>query len=318
VLIAKQAKRRIGSLEDPPPLVTPIITDECTVCPWQTYCRDLLGPNAPSLILEAGRLDVREWKALASMGIETAQDLACLDLEDESWWDNYLPEVTHQREARTRLAKAVVRANMALAGMRLKRTSSGPIDVPRADIEIDFDIEWDVDNKVCLWGALLTDYEHPEGKYHHFDELEPMDEAEERALALQFLDWLRSCITLAREKGKTIRIYHYAHPERTHLIRIFGEETVSDVLAMFVDLLPIVRSNYIGVAGLSLKEVAPEFCATWHADDPGGLQAQRWIEEARSTENESKRKEMHGCLLQYNKDDVSATAKLRAGLRLVK
>ena len=166
-----------------------------------------------------------------------------------------------------------------------------------------------------MWGALLTDDEHPEGKYLPFDELEPMDEAKEHALGLEFLVWLRGCITSAREKGKTIRIYHYAHPERTHLIRIFGEETVSDVLAMFVDLLPIVRSNYIGVAGLSLKEVAPEFGATWHADDPGGLQAQRWIEEARSTEHESKRKEIHKRLLQYNNDDVSATAKLRAGLR---
>ena len=44
---------------------------------------------------------------------------------------------------------------MICAGETLRRTTHGPIDVPQADVEIDFDIEWDTSNHVYLWGALL-------------------------------------------------------------------------------------------------------------------------------------------------------------------
>lgn len=311
--VAERARQRSGAPQDPPPLVVPIITDECDVCPWHDYCRDLLGPDAASAILEAGRLDVREWRALAGLGIETAQDLAALDLEDEAWWSTYLPEVTHQPRAQERLIKAVTRARMALAGVRLERTTTGPIDVPRADVEIDFDIEWDTDNRVFLWGALLTDAANPDGTYVAFTELDPLDEDGEHALGLAFLEWLRARIGQAQKSGQIVRVFHYSHPETSHLVRVFGEE-VADVLPLFVDLLPIVRANFTGVAGLSIKQVAPEFGFHWRDDDPGGLQAQTWLDQARAAD-EAARAQLTTRLLQYNEDDVRATAALRAGLR---
>lgn len=318
VAIAETARQRAGSPSDPDPLVQPVITDECDVCPWHDYCRSVLGPEAASAILEVGRLDVREWKALADAGIETAQGLAGLeddlDQVDGQWWHGYLPNVTHQPQARERLRLASRRARMALAGVGLERTTAGPIDVPQADVEIDFDIEWDATNRVFLWGALLTDDQNPQGTYVYFTELNPLDQANERALGKRFLEWLRNRIHRARLEDQTIAVFHYSHPETSQLKRVFGEREVADLLPRFVDLLPIVRANYIGVAGLSIKEVAPEFGFHWQDEDPGGLQAQAWLEDARAVEG-VQRAAFLARLLRYNEDDVRATAALRHGLR---
>lgn len=203
---------------------------------------------------------------------------------------------------------------MALAGVRLERTTAGPIDVPQADVEIDFDIEWDATNRVFLWGALLTDDQNPQGTYVYFTELNPLDQANERALGKRFLEWLRNRIHRARLEDQTIAVFHYSHPETSQLKRVFGEREVADLLPRFVDLLPIVRANYIGVAGLSIKEVAPEFGFHWQDEDPGGLQAQAWLEDARAVEG-VQRAAFLVRLLRYNEDDVRATAALRHGLR---
>lgn len=312
--VAERALERVGAPDDPPALVVPVVTDECDVCPWHDYCRDLLGPDAASAILEAGRLGVREWAALADVGIHTAMDLAAIDVTDESWWTEYLPRVTHQPHARERLATAVRRAGMALAGVRLERITTGPIPVPSADVEIDFDIEWDTDNRVFLWGALVTDDENPEGAYVDFTEIDAIDEAAEHALGMRFITWLRERIAAAAECGEAVAVFHYSHPETSHLVRVLGSDEPADVLPLFVDLLPIVRRHFIGVAGLSVKQVAPEFGFHWRDDDPGGLQAQSWIHSAR-TGDPATREALRTRLLDYNEDDVRATAAVRNGLR---
>jgi predicted RecB family nuclease len=284
------------------------------VCPWHDYCRDVLGPDAASAILDAGRLDVREWAALADFGVHTAMDLATIDASDENWWAEYLPRVTHQPRARERLAMAVRRAGMALAGVRLQRITTGPISVPWADVEIDFDIEWDTDNRVFLWGALVTDDETLGGAYVDFTEIDAIDAAAEHALGMRFLTWLREHIASADERGETVAVFHYSHPETSHLVRVLGSDEPADVLPLFVDLLPIIRQHFIGVAGLGIKQVAPEFSFHWRDDDPGGLQAQSWIHSARGGDPAT-REALRMRLLDYNEDDVRATAAVRNGLR---
>ncbi len=312
--VAERALERVGSPDDPPALVVPVVTDECDVCPWHDYCRVLLGPDAASAILQAGRLDVREWAALAEVGVHTAMDLAAIDVTDESWWAEYLPQVTHQPRARERLATAVRRAGMALAGQGLDRITTGPISVPSADVEIDFDIEWDTENRVFLWGALVTDEKNPEGAYVDFTEIDALDAAAEHALGMRFLTWLREHIAAAAERGETVAVFHYSHPETSHLVRVLGSNEPADVLPLFVDLLPIIRRHFVGVAGLGIKQVAPEFGFHWRDDYPGGLQAQSWIHSARLGDPEM-RESFCLRLLEYNEDDVRATAYIRKGLR---
>lgn len=203
---------------------------------------------------------------------------------------------------------------MALDGVRLQRITTGPIAVPSADVEVDVDVEWDTDHRVFLWGALVTDVDNPDGTYVDFTEMQPLDETAERALGMRFLAWLRERICVAGQRGDSVAAFHCSHPEVSHLVRVFGRDEPADVLPLLVDMLPIVRRNFIGVAGVGIKQVAPEFGFHWRDDDPGGLQAQAWIDAAR-TGDPIKREAVRTRFLEYNEDDVRATAALRAWLR---
>jgi predicted RecB family nuclease len=296
-----------------PALVEPIFTEECDACPWFDYCRGITGDDVASAHITAGRLRVREWKALASAGIVTVGDLAALAVDDEEFQAQYLPEVTHIDDPIGRLATAVHRARMIRDGISLERTTSGPIDIPRADIEIDFDIEWDLDDQVYLWGALVS-RPGEEPAYRSIVSWDDLDADAALVLAREFAVWLRDQITAADEAGQQLLVYHYAHPEPRYLKRLLGETAAADLLARFVDLLPIVRSHYFGLHGLGIKKVAPEFGFIWRDEEPGGLQSQLWLQQARSAQDDAVRRAAQQRILAYNEDDVRATAAVRNGL----
>jgi predicted RecB family nuclease len=188
--------------------------------------------------------------------------------------------------------------------------------VPSADVEIDFDIEWDVDDRVYLWGARVR--RAGEGTYRPFVSWELLDESTEKELAGCFVAWLRETVVAANELGESVAVFHYSTPEPTYLKRVLGEAAVADLLLLFVDLLPLLRTNFMGVQGLGIKKVAPAFGFHWRDDDPGGLQSQGWLIEARSGPAESVRPAARQRLLRYNEDDVAATAAIRDGLRSTK
>lgn len=95
----------------------------------------------------------REWHALQRLGVSTIDDLVGVDVANAEFRARSLPEVTHVNDPVARLEVAIRRASMIRSGAQLERETTGSIDVPRADLEIDFDIEWDVENRVYLWGA---------------------------------------------------------------------------------------------------------------------------------------------------------------------
>ena len=207
--VARVAASRTGDANDPPPLVEPIFKDECDSCPWYDYCRGVTGEGVASDQIRSGRLSVREWHALTAHGISSVEDLAGLDLADQAFLDSYLPEVSHVRDPLGRLQVAVRRASMIEAGVTIERETNGPIPVPRADIEIDFDIEWDPDNRVYLWGALVN-RAGAQPEYVPAFSWQILDDASERLLAQQFATWLRGVVTAAEAQGQTVLIYHYS------------------------------------------------------------------------------------------------------------
>lgn len=309
--VAANARNRSGGPDAPPPLVVPIWQEECHECLWHQTCRDELGADAPSAAIISGNLDVREWLALRDAGVTTTSALAALDADDPSFLDAYLPQVTHQPQALKRLEAAVERAEMIRDGITLKRTTPGPLDVPTADIEIDFDIEWDADQQVYLWGFRVAD--NDSSYYRAFVRWAPLDEQSEQDLGQEMLLWLREQIRAARSAGRSIRIYHYTAAEVTHLNRVFGAEEIADVAKVLCDLHPLIRDNFVGVAGLGIKKVAPAFGFEWRDDDPGGLQSQGWFVAATSPEPSPEREAARQRLLAYNEDDVCATAAIRRG-----
>ena len=295
------------------PLVDPIAIAECDSCPWLDHCFSVVSPDAASVHIRSGRLDDGEWEALAALGVSTLDELAALNPDDEAFRARYLPEVTHQAHALRRVETAIRRARMLQDDRAIERETAGPIDVPRADIEIDLDAEWDPDDKVYLWGALVSAASLAP-VYHAFVEWHELDDGTERVLATRVVVWLSEQVAAAERSGKTVAIYHYNHTERSLLTRIVGESAVAGLLPLFVDLLTIVRQHFFGSKGLSIKTVAPAFGFAWRDAEPSGLASQQWLLGARAAADATERDALRQRLLDYNEDDVRATAALRIGL----
>ena len=293
-----------------PALVEPIFTAECDACPWLEYCRSITDLNTASAHITTGRLSIREWKALAKLGVTTLDDLAALDSTDPDFQARYLPEIPNVGNPQVRIGEAVRRAGMLQAGRMLELNTSRPVAIPRADLEIDLDAEWDPSGRVYLWGALVNT-PNTAPVYRAFVTWDPLDEHSERALATELTTWLGSQIDAAFAQGHTVSIYHYSHPEPSHLSRILGTDA-ADVIEQLVDLLPYMRTNYFAANGLSLKHVAPEFGHTWRDADPGGAQSQTWLATARTT-TDPDHQAARTRLLDYNEDDTRATKAIREG-----
>ena len=95
-----------------------------------------------------------------------------------------------------------------------------------------------------------------------------------------------------------------------YLKELLGAEAVRDVLEYFIDLHAFVKENFFGVEGLGLKKVAAALGFSWSSDDAGGLQSQTWLQVARDAD-ESEHEVMRARMLEYNEDDVTATAVIR-------
>ena len=152
-------------------------------------------------------------------------------------------------------------------GVPIQRETTGPVHVPRADVEIDFDIE-DAEGFVYLWGALVTDGDAAPS-FQATISWEALDEDSERALAQAFVDWLRDIRDRAAAEGRTVLAYHYTSYEPEALRRILGPDAVADVLELFADLYAIVAAHYFGAAGLGLKKVALHSGSTGATRNPG-------------------------------------------------
>ena len=316
IAIAEVAARQTGDPgTDPAPLVRPIVNAECGRCHWWEHCRPQLDPDDVSLRIDKGALDAREIVTLRRHGIGTVTDLAGVDLDQLLTW--YLPEVTHRSGAEVRIRTAVRRARMLRDGRWFDRETSGPITVPGAYVEIDFDIESAANGRVYLWGFRVQRASGP-AVYSEFSRFAELDEADELELAREAFEWLRSVV----ECGDPVLVYHYSGYEVAKIRGLAdrADDPLLDWAAayaeeQFVDLLEIVKAHYFGVAGLGLKPMAAHAGFSWRDDDPGGLNSQMWFAEAVHAESLSARAAARRRILEYNEDDVIATSQLRAWLR---
>ena len=71
---------------------------------------------------------------------------------------------------------------------------------------------------------------------------------------------------------------------------------------------------FVSAAGENIWGQKDAFGFVWRDDDPGGLQSQLWLIDARTAEDEAARIAGQQRILAYNEDDVRATAALRAAL----
>ncbi|WP_343709451.1 hypothetical protein [Mycobacterium sp.] len=331
VRVAHRALEIVGAPADPPPLVTPIGQPECDSCPYQAPCAADLEDD-PSAAITIGRLDVREWLTLRSLGITSTLDLAELDLDDATFFASYTAEVTQcsPKAARKRLATAVRRAEMICDGLELWPNDGAPTGVPSADVEIDLDIESDHNNRVYMWGVRVRRGadEATAAYIPDFTMWEPIDVESEYGLAQRFTDWLRRQCATATADGNSVRVFHWSHPEWSNLRRILGADAVRDLIGdrdnadpaarsggVFTDLEAVFKNRFTSLHGTSIKTVAPLFDFHWRVTDPGGAVSLTYLSTVQTSADKAEVNAAKEWLFCYNEDDNRAMAAIRDGMR---
>jgi predicted RecB family nuclease len=312
--VAMEQTARPG--RDPELLVRPIVNKECPRCQWWEHCLPQLDPDDVSLRIDKSPLDMREIATLRRHGIATITELADADLDQ--LLERYLPEVTHREGAEGRIRVAARRARMLLEGNSFDRETTGPIEVPRADVEIDLDIESSADGRIYLWGFLVRQGVDEPAVYHEFSRFDDLDDQSEGALAADALTWLRSVV----EATPSVVVFHYSGYEVAKISELAARDhdelftwAAGYAEEHFADLLEIVKAHYFGVSGLGLKLMARHVGFSWRDEDPGGLNSQLWFAEAVHGDTAELRTQARRRVLEYNEDDVIATSQVRAWLR---
>lgn len=302
-----------------PALVEPFGKAECDQCPYKNWCTEAAGPNDASFAITVGRLSDREWRYLYDHDLHTIEALAAAT-PDGDLLDGFVRTVPQLNTPERRLTTAIHRAQMVRDQVLLERTSTGPLRVPIADVEIDFDVEWHpADGHVYQWGARVRQQADDATATYEDTVLsfEPLDDRGAQALADDFFDWLEEFVADHENAGRSVAIYHWTSPEVTKTIRTLGAERAEALFERFLDLRKWMDEEFFARDGLSLKVVAPIFGFKWRAPDAGGETSVLKIEQARDTADPAGAKAARDWLLAYNEDDCAAQAAIRDGLRSV-
>lgn len=251
---------------------------------------------------------------LASHGVQTVGDLLLLDRQVLALVD--APKLS--------LLDAIRGARVVTGdGRPVLRWGIESPDVPGADVEIDIDMENSIDGTHYLWGALLDD------QYHRFASWDPPTPAVEADVFMQFWSWLQGERSKAQRAGRSFMAYCWSQNAEAGALRegaaaaelaghhgLVGEVDTFLAGPDLVDLLEVFRAQVITGQGNSLKTVAPLAGFAWRDEDPGGETSMLWHRQAVGAEQAAERAAARQRLLDYNEDDVRATAAVRTWMRL--
>jgi predicted RecB family nuclease len=219
-------------------------------------------------------------------------------------------------------------AQIDLAGARVgpasayRRRGVDRVEVPRGDVEVDVDMENTADG-CYLWGALVTDRRGaaPDARYVSFATWDPDVARGELEAFGQFWRWFAAERARAHAEGATFRAYCYSRGAEEGQMRPIAERLglVDEVDAFlssndWVDLLEVVRRHLVTGRSLGLKETAPLAGFAWRSDEVGGDLAMVAYDTAVDDTDPAAAAEARDWILEYNEDDVRATAALREWL----
>lgn len=248
----------------------------------------------------------RQLEVLDAQGLRIVADLARLDAATARYSGSGMALHEQIDMARAALGPAPV----------YKRRGVERVTVPRADVEVDIDMECS-EVGVYLWGCLHTDRRDPgaaTSRYTAFVSWESLTPEGEAANSLEFWNWLIDLRSRTHEQNRTFCAYCYSAGAENQYLRRLGisadlEAEVAWFIASpeWVDLLHEWDSQLITGLGSGLKTVAPLIGYAWEVDDAGGAVSMVWYDAAAAGDNAARR-----WLLQYNRGDVGATRAVRA------
>ncbi len=311
---ADRAAVATAALVGAPALARPSRITECRRCPWWPTCEaELEREQDVSLVVRGD-----DATALRAAGVTTVARLAALDPVAEP----PVPVGGVPFPDLVALARAWERG---LAVVRRVPTLS----IPRADVELDVDMESFGEAGAYLWGALLTRPggtvagDEPEG-YQAFATWEPVPTPDEARSFAAFWGWLIGVRARALATGRSFAAYCYnEHAENRWMLasarRFAGEPGIPTVAEVeefitsphWVDLFALVGEWFLCAHGKGLKRIAPAAGFSWRDDEAGGENSMRWYRDAVGLDGAAPDPDQRRRLLDYNADDVAATRALR-------
>ncbi|MGH4018370.1 MAG: TM0106 family RecB-like putative nuclease, partial [Pseudonocardiaceae bacterium] len=291
-------------------LAAPSRVTECRSCPWWPTCgAALAAARDVSLVLRG-----EDGVALRDSGVRTVDDLAALDPSDEPPF----------ALAGMDFGDAVLLARAWQRDLSLVRRRAD-ITVPRADVELDVDMESFGDAGAYLWGCLLSgaDTGLPRG-YRAFATWDPLPTEDEGRSFAEFWEWLSAVRAAAAQRGLSFCAYCYNELAENRWMlssaeRFAGRPGVPPVAevvefigsSQWVDLFGVVSAEFLCAHGKGLKTIAPAAGFAWHDPEAGGENSMRWYRDAVGLDGAPPDTAQRERLLTYNADDVLATATLR-------
>ncbi len=263
-------------------------------------------PSTPVLDLGALWPVARQLKQLHEAGVTTVADVLSLDA----------PTARYSNAGIASLREQIDQARAALgAEPAYRRRGIDAVHVPRADVEVDVDME-STELGAYLWGALVSQTTSPDPEYLPFVTWEPMSADEEPANALVFWRWLMGLRNATLAAGLTFCAYCWnASAENQYLRRIGRAWDIAEEVEAFtssdewVDLYRVWETNFITGGGSGLKVIAPIAGFRWEVDDPGGGESMVMYDRAIDIGADSAA--ARAWLLLYNQGDVRATRAVR-------
>ncbi|MGH3685561.1 MAG: TM0106 family RecB-like putative nuclease [Pseudonocardiaceae bacterium] len=292
------------------PLAQPSRVNECRSCPWWPTCGPALRESRDVSMVLRGEDTV----ALRAAGVFTVDALAALDpagaapapMAGTSFRDAVLLARAWQRDL------TLVRRNRRIA-------------VPRAEVEVDVDMESFDDDGAYLWGCLLSgsDIGMPRG-YRAFATWEPVPTPDEARSFAAFWQWLTDVRHRVAERGLSFAAYCYNEQAENRWMlssveRFAGTPGIPSTAEVqefitsgqWVDMYGVVSTEFLCARGKGLKTVAPAAGFSWHDPEASGENSMRWYADAVGLGGGEPDLAQRARLLTYNADDVRATRALR-------
>lgn len=172
---------------------------------------------------------------------------------------------------------------------------------PFADITSEYTMEY-------LYGVV---YKDENGKLCFKDDLWADNDAEEKIIFSKFVNWVEERI----KKYPNLRIYHYAHYEKTSLLKSAQKFGIHEIEIdkwlnekRLVDLYQVVRKSFIiGKNSYSLKRIEEVAGYTRELDLNSGIDSIYYFERYLNSSDFSLKNKLKEEILMYNKDDCLAT-----------
>ncbi|WP_051266938.1 TM0106 family RecB-like putative nuclease [Nakamurella lactea] len=297
--------------EDGGELAFPSRIAECRRCPWWPVCSAELEASHDISLLAAGS-DVQ---LLHDAGMTTLDDLVAAP---QSELDALQLTSVPPTEAR-------IRAKARLDGVPLVRRRNDPA-ARRADVELDVDMESYLDAGAYLWGTLLSGadigFDRDYQAFVSWDGLPGPGEADAFVRFWQFLTEVR---TACAARGLSFAAYCWSRAAEERWLystprrfpETVGMPTVEEITAyctspQWIDLYAEVKRQFVVPGSMRLKAIAPIAGFAWRDAEPGGENSMAWYRAAVGADGLPPDPAMRQRVLEYNEDDVRATAAIRA------